>query len=444
MELEQEFLRLCREWADRPDVFHTEVIHEKNLAAFSALFRVIRVELVYSRKWETVAPPSVLYCRVYLSKNDPVYLHLPELLSYLDTGDYRACYFPCIESAQRMEDCFRALTRIVDDHIPAAQQLASTDRGREVMERWAEGGFSEDPEGKEESQDGPIDWDTMLWARKLQESFMVSRHTTLDAYEAFLNGDREKAIEKYEKMRKNGLSIYEKGLLEFLRSEAAQDFSPMPPECYAYGAYKKTAKGDKTDLKGLFLLYAGFAVLFCGLLAVINGFLARDTLYFYGIEWWFGGVLAVVPALFGYFAFQKKLRSLLGGGNEFLDAAKSSRFAARLAAVAFTVAMAGCIWFCATVPGMSFRMYDDYAVYYSEEETLKQFAYAQVEEIYCISARYNSYGDRVERASCVLILEDGRQVDLDCNGSVEEQLAVVRQLFPELEILELDSDRDLP
>lgn len=141
MELEQEFLRLCREWADRPDVFHTEVIHEKNLAAFSALFRVIRVELVYSRKWETVAPPSVLYCRVYLSKNDPVYLHLPELLSYLDAGDYRACYFPCIESAQRMEDCFRALTRIVDDHIPAAQQLASADRGREVMERWAEGGL---------------------------------------------------------------------------------------------------------------------------------------------------------------------------------------------------------------------------------------------------------------------------------------------------------------
>ena len=100
--LKEEFMALCRPLADRPEFVHTEFEAGKKACAFSMLLRASRIELVYCWKWEVLAPPSVLFCRVYLNKNVPLFLHLPELICELGEEDFRTCYFPCIESVQRM------------------------------------------------------------------------------------------------------------------------------------------------------------------------------------------------------------------------------------------------------------------------------------------------------------------------------------------------------
>ena len=91
-----EVQQLCEAFAAKENALYTQTAWDKHMTFFSVYFRASRVELVYSRKWETMAPPSVLFARIYLSKNNPVYLHLPELIGFLGIDDYRACYFPYI------------------------------------------------------------------------------------------------------------------------------------------------------------------------------------------------------------------------------------------------------------------------------------------------------------------------------------------------------------
>ena len=437
------FPELCREMTVKLDPMYAEQAHQKQMHTFSMYFRMIRVELVYSQKWEVLAPPSVLYARIYLNKNLPVYLHLPELIALLGKNDYRACYFPYIESEQRMRDCLECLLEILATYIPIAEKLSASGEASAIMDRWVNEGFFEKEE-EQETSDEKINWDTILDIRKFQESAIVNRFTIFTGYDAFLTGNREKAIREYEKLGADGRFHYETGLLQFLQSGAADNFVPMPLRCYCAGQYKKSEKIDKTDLKGFALLYIVLAAVFCGLIAVVNGILSADTLYFYGVQWWYGFLLATITTMFGYLAVQQYLRPKLGGDAAFYQVGKSDRFARKLATACFAVCFVGSVVFCIALPQMSSRYYDTYMIYYTEEEKSERFEYAQVVEVCYISARYNVYDERVERASYVLIFADGRQVDLDCDGSVEKQREMIDRLFPAVPIRELDSDRDLP
>ena len=141
MRVKETFLQLCEAFAAKENALYTQTAWDKHMTFFSVYFRASRVELVYSRKWETMAPPSVLFARIYLSKNNPVYLHLPELIGFLGIDDYRACYFPYIENPQRMTDCMEALTEILSDYIPKIEELANTGEDQAILERWANEGF---------------------------------------------------------------------------------------------------------------------------------------------------------------------------------------------------------------------------------------------------------------------------------------------------------------
>ena len=440
MQVKETFLALCEAFAAKENALYTETAVDKHMICFSAYFRASRVEMVYSRKWETMAPPSVLFARIYLSKNNPVYLHFPELMGFFGVDDYRACYFPYIENAQRMADCMEALTAILGDYIPKIEEICNTGEDRVILERWARDDFT--GKAAEENQE-ETDWEALSYFCRFQESVLVSRYTILPAYRAFLDGKREKAIKRYEKIRKHGWSPYEVGLVEFLRSEKSRNFRPMPEICDSAKAYRRGELGDKTDLLGIVLSYGVLALFFCALIGAINLFLARDTLYFYGVEWWFGLLLALPTSVFGYFAFQRFLRPKLGGSLDFLDVQKNPKFQQYFAAAAFAVFMAGCLLFCVLVTPMSSRYYADHAVLYVEEGD-GTFSYDQVREIYYIHGRYNDFGDLVDRASCVLVLDDGRQFDLDCDGSPQEQLEMVRHLLPGISVQEVASDRDLP
>lgn len=440
MGLENIFLSLCQQNAERYNAVYTEVTQDKRMIGFSLYFRLCRVELVYSRKWETLAPPSVLFARFYLNKNLQVYLQLPELLGFLGAKDYRACYFPYIETPERMADCMEALMAVVGDYIPVCEKLGNTGEDQRILDRWARDDFTGNAEKDHQEE---IDWEAMSYFCRFQESVQVSRYTTLNAYRAFLDGKWEKAIKKYEKLRKNGLSPYEVGLVEFLRTQKNRNFQPMPAKCDSAKLYRRGEMGDKTDLIGLGLCFVLLAAFLCGLIALINLFFSRGTLYYFSIDWWFGIFLAAPTSLFGYFAFQRFLRPKLGGSVAFLDVQKNPKLNQYLSGAFFAVLLIGCLALCIFLPPMSSRYYADHAVLYVEAGN-GTFTYDQVREIYYIQGRYNDFGELVERASCVLVLEDGRQFDLDCDGSPQEQLDMVRHLIPEIPIQELPSDRELP
>lgn len=437
--LAKQFVKLAMDLGSEMGALYCAVEKEKKKQVVSLYFRAVKLQLVYSCKWTDIAPPSVLYCRVFPDKNCPVFLQLPEMLHYLQAEDFRACYFPYIETRDRMERCFRALADILGTHLPAMEELGASDKAEQLLQDWLKRELGE--EVLPEKVDLPFVSETAV----MTEFAWVGTFTIMDAYQAFLRGDLEKAKRLYRK--KKALSPYEEDLLQFL--DAGGTVEPMPPECYAAEDFQRFT-GQKQDLKGILLLYPPFAALFCVLLALVDAVLSRGTRFFSSVPWWVGSLLGMMPAVFCYPLLQEQIIALRfrkerKRAQAFLEIANGQKWVKWMSGCFFAIVFALELWFCFKVPPMAMRMYDNHGIYYTEEEKLERFSYDQVTAVYHISARYNVYGDRVERDSYVLLLSDGTAIDLDCEfGDVQGQYQVVSTLFPKHTIQELDSDRDLP
>jgi len=446
--IKAEFLKLCNGLKTVNRILYTEVSEDKKSVAFSMYYRMIRVELVYSWKWVDTAPPSVLYCRVYPSKNEPWYLHLPILLGYLKSDDYRACVFPYIESNERMRVCLDALLSVVNDHIDEAEALSDAGLDQKYTRDFLVNGYIS-AEKRIDTEKHDLEWDdaSILWGQSVTEWIHIARFSTMNAYDAFLSGNYEKALRLYRKMEKKGLCEYERGLCRFLENPANCGFQPISPACYAHRDCKKNT-GFLADIKGMLLLFGVFSLAYCLLILLLSSIQAQGTRYYFGMEWWFGFILAGLPAVLGYASFQSRIQDILNrkrpGAADFYKVAQEPSCIYKIAkwiVIAVLIAELGlCVW----LSGENTRFYDTYGVSYNMREEYVRFDYEDVEEIFRIDARYNVYGDRIERPSYVLLLTDGTKIDLDGNGSIEMQYEIVSTLFEHIQIIELDSDRELP
>ena len=308
-ELKQEFMALCRPLADRRNVAHSEFIEQKRACIFSMTLRNSKIELVYCWKWENLAPPSVLYCRVYPNKNVPLYLHLPELISALGVEDFRACYYPCIENTQRMRGCFHALLAVMDDYIPHAE----SGRCDPILKRRFDVDFWGKPLGQEDegwNYHDPDARSVMKTVDRLSESIMVERFTEQDAYLAFLNGDWEKSLELYQKLKKSGLSQYENNLCAFMSRPENRGYKAMPANCMAIADYKKS-NGSLRELGYMLLCAVPWSLLYCAVIVGMNTILAAGTHCFFGVHPLFGLAPGLASGVFGYILFQKQVLRLM-------------------------------------------------------------------------------------------------------------------------------------
>lgn len=453
--LKKAFIKLCKQEENAQELIFSKVSENTYEAVWSMYLRMIRIDIVYSWRWLDLAPPSVLYCRVYLSKNEPVYLHLPVLLGYLKVEDYRACVFPCIESEARMKCCFDALMAVVRDYIPKMEKAAGSEQGSQIMRQYAVYGFAPSAKmlSKPEPEQEP-DTEELVWIQGIQESINVSRLSDFKPYQEFLKGNWQKSLKLYKKLENRGLSEYEKGLCWFMEDPANRGFRPISRECYTLQSFKKST-GQLADLKGMLLVYAVAAVFFCGLIQILRTVQAWGTVYYLGVGWWFGLIMAGLPAIFGYGAWQDKIQGVMAREQpwvkEFyrfgMTKSKFNRGLFKLVKWLVAVILLAEIGFCCWLGVNGDCFYDTYAVTSSLRQRPQErvrFEYEDVVAIYHLNGRYNEFGDRLERQSYVICLEDGTWLDLDCSCSLKKQREIATELFPDLPITELDSDRDLP
>lgn len=94
------------------------------------------------------------------------------------------------------------------------------------------------------------------------------------------------------------------------------------------------------------------------------------------------------------------------------------------------------------------RVYEDRFDYVKHGSLTEreEYRFEDIEKVYRVSARYNIYGDRIERASYVAVMKDGRHFDFDGSSDMER---TEKELLPMLKALgipigEVDSERDIP
>lgn len=445
--LQSEFIRLCRTSVRLGDPLGTEEGQEKKASTYALLYRTAKIQLVYRPRATMSFSPSTLYCRVYPDKNSPLYLHLPQLLPLLEIEDYRACYFSYIENTERMAHCLNALTEVLEPLIAVLENLGTAGGDQVLLEKWIRSTGMKDVEPEKILRRGSDEQRIFLMVLGMEENFHITRYTQTETWYCYLSGQTEKALALYGKQKE--LTEYEQGLCRFLNTPEGKTFVPMPEACFAQRDRKAVSSGKDdfgTLAKCVLVMYLICAAAGCLLMGVFQIVSSWGTVCWLGAPWWTGFIIGGIPATFGGLALRRKLIPLVSGEKtqkklEFDDIDNASPFASRLAMVLFIASIIAALWGGALMAGDMIRLYEDHGQY-----STGTFEYREVAAVYHIDARHNVYGDRIDRASYVIVLKDGTRIDLDGYASEQQTERKVLPLFEKMDIavIRVDSDKDLP
>lgn len=434
---EERFRALCEEAAERLGCYSHEHSTEGKLSVHSYIRPIVKLELVFkSASFGQVK--NVLFCRIYPNKSNELYYLLPEAFVELGIPEYRSTFFSMIENEARLEACFNELMSILKERLPRIEEAAG-----EGLLPWA----------REVKEDDWIERKLLfpeVGEASSREPFVIYDHTLGSAYRALLNGKNEKAARILEKGRAKKKTLeYQNRLLEELYKNA--EFSPMPEECNAVKTRDGLQKvSGRSFAIALLICAAGFTLLFTAVKAVFDAAFGAGTAAVFRAPWVVCLVCGLLPALFCTAALRKRFFRLLCGSsarsiNEF-DEIENGPRTNSLAKAGFGCTLGFAVGALIIIMICSVRVYSDRldaprdgAMF--ERET---YLFSDVEKVYHIDARWNDFGERVERGSYVLYMKDGRKFDLDGSAGEKQTEEKLLPLLRGVETVRVDSDRDLP
>lgn len=455
-EIEKIFIKRCEEYAKEMCAINTQVDRENNETHFSIYLAISRITFVYRTKVSEFDHPSTLYARIHLKKNRDVFFHIPELLSFLGIKDFRAFCFPYIENEKRFNACFNALTSLLNDHWEEFENILLHGRYEEIQAIQKNKLFESHGLNEEVLDDYEKE---MLQAEltRIQENFdFLFRYTINKDYYNFCLGKFEKAKKKYaKKVEKEKATDYEKMLLEFISKSENADFRPMSDECFAYRdsqAYLYGKDGFPCSLRTTVLSMGFGAFVFTIFTMIFNLYLSRNTIGYFGADWWMCILCGTVAGIPIAILLPEKIKVLLKDkkarfNNEFQDVVeteKSTLFTKYLLHGAVAILLTFTIW----LSSMSVRLFDTYGQYPRLDKPIgwTDFKYEDIENAYYINARYNPYGDRIDRPSYVLVMKNGDIIDFDGYTSVEKTEKTMLPILQKygLETITVDSNKNIP
>ncbi len=458
----QDFFETCEKYAQKLGAIDTDRLVSKKAWGVSLSFKICRAEIVYFYKGAFPASRNTMCCRVFVNKNSPIFFMLSDIQAELGENDFRAVYFSKINS-QSLGICVDSMTQVLGDYVRKIEESLLTCFDDSLYENLFDE-YRRDYKLKPEDLDFSLigneeeyDHFYFLNMQYERERSLVFKFTQLEPYIYLIMGSPEVALFKYEKMKETP-SKYERKLIEFLKTPAAEGFSIFRPE-YEQMAKTVVKKSNyivqaETDRKlPLFwLLVTGiFAIIFCLIMIIIQTILSQGTIDAYFTPWYWGTVPAFLCGIFGGIALRKPLTKLFEGKKadvKILQDEMVNSKGINVVAYAFFGLMVLIAFFITLVFSIEgARVYENKFdvlgwIGFSKEE----YYYEDIEKVYHIDARYNDYGDRIERGSYIVYMKDGSFYDFDCTASEKQTEKSLLPLIEKegIEIVPLDSDRDLP
>ncbi len=445
--LTDSFISLCKEFAAADsNVLDQHVEDSKKVCNYIIEFYSHFVEFRYVKKESTYFKPSSLYCVIGLKKNSVVYYHLPDILPYLNEKSFKACYFSNIENPERLRSCFENLTK----HIECvASQLEFSGDDSTFREK-----LFENYKMVYSLKDADLDFSKIeddddyaqrffLNLQRYRDGFLFSRFSNFAPYAALVKQQTSKAIIKYKNLNSKGkLFDYEKQLLHHIKAVSDEEFSVFDSSCDTSNLVEKFATATNV-IKAFLLVFTLSSIVFCGFCACYNGILWRNASVVLSEQWHIGFWCAALCSIFGcitYFPYMSNKHLNKKERKEFLSIliSKSVKVFSK---TMFIFSLFVSLFFAVMIMKSNVRFYEDHLKFDS-----KVYTYDQIHCVYHIDARYNSYDERLDRASFVILFDDETSLDLDGYTSIEYAEEHLLPLLREkhIEIREADSERDLP
>ncbi len=454
--LEKQFIQLCNEYAKEKSAIYTECVSGKKRCVFTIELLSLKLEFCYVKNTSAFESPSTLYCRIYLRKNSVVRYHIPDILPLIGAEDFRGCYFPLIENPTRMDSCFRQLCEILDSHLPAMENLAisgnidNTDIFESYKKIYSLKEKDLDFNLIHEGEDSAY---LFNYLQNNRDGYMVNLFTVFAPYEKLISGNTEKALELYEKWeKKRGLLPYEKHLCEFLKRDENQNFLPFTPECLLKRNIKSATNPPIWEyLLNAIVVYIPFAIVFCIIFAIIDWILSMNTLFSFTTPWYDGFLAAGLCGIFGSLALRNKVKTLLFGEkakNDIeIDEIANSKGINIFMYVSFGLAIIFSLFASFMIISSHALFYEDTFKFTEEQGVFRysEYTYDEIENVYYMESRYNDYGDRVDRASYVLVMKDSKVFDFDGFTNVKETEKTILPFLAKkgYTVKHIDSDKEL-
>ncbi len=445
--LTDEFILLCKEYAKtKTDLLNESFDDSDKICSCVLEFYGYILELRYVKKSSAFIKPSSLYCVIKLRKNSVIHYHLTDIIPFLEYKSFKSCYFGIIESAERLKSCFESLVSVIESVTSQLSRLQSNDSAvlQALFDSYKTIYGLKEKDLDFDKIENPSDYAQVyfLSLQKMRDGFIFSRYSDFAPYSLLIENKVDKALKKYEKLRKKDrLLPYEKQLIDYIANSENSGFTPLDPECDT--AFSQKLAAPLSLIKAFALVFCAAACLFCGFFAVYNLIISNNTLTVLSAPWYEGFIFAAFCAIFGacvFFPHMPNKRLNKRERKNFYDVLVS-KGARRFTFICFIASVLISLVLSLLIMRANVKLYDDKITFGS-----KSYGYNDIYAVYRIDARYNRYGDRIDRPSYVILFDDETSLDLDGYASVK---ATEKEVLPILEkngftVKTAESEKELP
>ncbi len=444
-----EFISLCQTYAEKQlQVLFQNVDDSKKCCKYSVEFYGYTVEFRYVKKESVYVKPSSLYCVIRLRKNSVVHYHLTDIIPFLEHKTFKSCYFWNIESPERLNSCFETLTATLEN---ITSQLAPFLLDDSILLEALFGNYKTIYSLKETDIDFNKIEDSEDYAQPYflslqnnRDGYIFSRYCNFAPYALLLKNKVDKALVKYEKLnQKNKLFEYEKHLINHIINSENREFSAFESSCDTSAAEKLI-----TPLTGLLefaVVFSISSIFFCGIFAIYNLIISINTLVVLSAPWYIGFLCAGLCSVFGTIALVSNKpianKRLTKKERKEFSNILISKGVKKFSFIVFSLSVAVSIFFAIMILISNVRFYDHTITFEN-----KTYYYDNIHSVYYIESRYNVYGERIERASYVILFDDKTSLDLDGFTSIQFTEKEVLPLLKDkgLDIKAANSEKELP
>ena len=206
----------------------------------------------------------------------------------------------------------------------------------------------------------------------------------------------------------------------------------------------------------LIVFYIIWAGLFWGTAKIIIGIAGKNAVYVSEIEWYFNFLFALLPTILTSLFYKGKIYKLRHKKekvdfDEILVTDKQRKWM-KIFIWIICILVVGANSLLSVPPLIVYedRLYENKMEHFLEIQ-YDEYLYEEVEKVYWIKGRYNDWDEYIKRSSYVLVMHDGRKLDLDSVTVFNENKAnhdIEKYVLPYLgekgkHIIVADSDRDI-
>ncbi len=442
----EEFIALCKEFAKkRNDVLSEKFSDSKQLCKYTIEFYKHSLEFRYVKKESVFFKPSSLYAIIKLRKNSVIHYHLTDIIPFIEQKTFKACYYWNIESFQRLKSCFESLVSISENVISQIQQSESNEAliHEALISNYKTIYNLKETDIEFNKIEDSEDYSHLFFSslQNSRDGFIFSRYSSFKPYALLLENRIDKALKKYEKLeQKKQLSEYEKQLIHHVSACGGQ-FSAFDPDCNTLASNKLMT--PLSALKAFTIVFCISSFFFCGFWLICNLIISSNTILVLSEPWYTSFLCSALCSVFGAIAFFPYMpnKHLTKISRKNFSKILITKGVKKLSFIIFSISVAVSIFFAVMMMTANIRFYEN-----SIEFDGKSYNYTQIDSVYCINSRYNVYGDKIERASYVILFNDKTSIDLDGYTSIKFTENKVLPLLKEKNIVikTADSEKDLP